>query len=137
MCLQRLKRLRSHNSLFLTELHLSGFSDSIIPQKWSNMLTTPNSPLPKFANLRTSLHTCLWQVQHDLKFESSINKFLGYLSTFRSWLLSQQCWDNHSQGIPPTCQLAIDTHLASTSFFHVHWKCGLTTTRWVSAPPQG
>ena len=44
------------------------------------------------------------------------DKFFGYLSTFRSALLSQHCWGNHSQVIvPSTCQLCIDTYLASTS----------------------
>ena len=79
-----------------------------------------------------------------------------YLSTFR--LLSQHCRADHSQGIvcradhsqgivcradhskgivPPTFQLSIDTHLALTFPITLTVSFGTSTTRLVSAAPQG
>ena len=45
LCLQHLKRLRSHNCLFPTK-HFTRLVSLIvkIPQNGSNVLTTPNSP---------------------------------------------------------------------------------------------
>lgn len=51
------------------------------------------------------------------------NKVLVYLSTFKSGLLSQHCWDNHSLSITPH----VPTLYRYSSCFnispHFHWKC--------------
>ena len=95
-----------------------------------NMRTTPNSPLSNFAlaitTFRTFLRTYLWQKQHDVEFESSIICFWGICP--HSGLGNLLCWVNHNQVIvPPTCQLSINTHLATSPScnisLHFHWKC--------------
>ena len=125
LCLLRLKPLRPLNSLFLTKLGLVSLI-ARTPQNCSNVLTTPNCPWSNFANILAHI---LWQRQHDLEFELSIISFWGICPQ-----LSQHCRGNNSQGIfPPTCQLSIDTHLASTSPSTFTESVGMYTKRWISA----
>ena len=96
-------------------IRLHDFYDSQVITKLQQRAYNTQQSLTNFAmaipTFRSFMRTYLWQ-----RFESSMISFWGYLSIFRSVLLSQHCWGNHSQGlVPPTCQLSIDTYLASTS----------------------
>ena len=136
LCLQRLKRLRSYISLSLTKLHPSGASDSQDTTELQQRAHNNQQSLTQLCIGNTNLSNTLAHISVAKATWCriwTIHKFFGYLSTFRSGLLSLHWWGNHSQSIVSlTWQLSIDTHLASTSPSTFIQRVGMSTTRWVS-----
>ena len=80
--LQRLKRLRSYNSLSLTKLHPSCVSDNQDTTKLQQRAQNTQQSLSQLCinntcNIPTFFHICLWQRKHDVEFDSSIISFFG------------------------------------------------------------
>ena len=92
LCLQRLKRLRSHNSLSLTKLHRSGASDSQDTTELLQRAHNNHQSLTQLCIGNTNLSNTLVHISVAkatwCRTWTIHNKFFGYLSTFRSGILS-------------------------------------------------
>ena len=113
LCLQRLKRLRSHNSLSPTNLHPSGASDS---QDTTELLQRAHNNQQSLTLLcigNTNLSNTLVHISVAkatwCRTWTIHNKFLWYLSTFRYGLLSLPTLHGYSSCL--------------NIFLHVHSKC--------------